>query len=310
MTEEVVIMRGHVVVGVDGSPAADNAVDWAADEAVLRGAALEVLHAWEWTAYEASDWYGHHLYNDATEITQVAAERAMRRRPELTVHTSIVHGSAGQVLADAGERAQLTVLGSRGRGGFADLLLGSVGHEVAARGTGPLLVVRADKAFAAPPPHGEESPTPNATRVTVGIADETSLLAVEAALAEAARRRWSVYAVHAWSFPDVPAFGAATTGSAPYADAVRECQQYGESIVANTVATARDQHKELVHDVEVVQDAVNGRRTQVLVDGTRAAALVVIATHRRHGHLGRHLGPVTNALLHHSHAPVLLIPVD
>lgn len=311
MTEHTAPPRGHVIVAVDGSPSADNAVDWAADEATLRGTRLEILHAWEWKSHEASDWYGHHLYNQADEVTRAAAERARLRRPALDVTTTIEHGQADEVITTAVERADLTVMGSRGRGGFTGLLLGSVSRAVAAAGNGPLLVVRSGPDGVAPALLSLDEPATrtDARPVLVGISGEWCRPAVEAACAEAARLGCGVRVLHAWSFPDFPVYGLpATVGPTP--DAIRLCQENGEGIVSGTVARARDEHKEAYADLDILEDVVNGPRARVMVDASKAAALVVIATRRRPGRVGRHLGPVTHALLHHAHAPVLLVPVD
>ncbi|WP_436776442.1 universal stress protein [Yinghuangia sp. YIM S09857] len=298
--------RGHVIVAVDGSPAAENAVDWAADEAALRGTDLEILHAWEWKAYEASDWYGHHLHNQADAVVRAAAERARRRRPELTVTTAIKHGTAREVLTEAAERAGLLVMGSRGRGGFTGMLLGSVSHDVAAQGRCPLLVVRAGPDGTAQPPFDDALLRADTHPVLVGVSSEACQPAVEEAFAEASRRKQRVHAVHAWSFPDLPVYGIAGGAAGPTADAIRACQQTGETILSQTLASVRDHHK----DVEVREDVVNDHRGHAMVKASKDASLVVIATRRRPERLGRHLGPVTHALLHHAHAPVLLIPID
>ncbi|WP_436776449.1 universal stress protein [Yinghuangia sp. YIM S09857] len=109
--------HGHVIVAVDGSPAAANAVDRAADEATLRGVDLEILHAWECKAYDAGDWYDHLLRNRGVGTVRMAAGRARHRRPEPHVTTAIEHGPAEGILPGATERAALLVMGNRGGGG-------------------------------------------------------------------------------------------------------------------------------------------------------------------------------------------------
>lgn len=305
MIEPTGLLRGHVVAAVDGSPAADNAVDWAADEAAVRGVPLELLHAWDWKAYEASDWYGHHLHHQGTELLRAAAERARHRRPQIEVTNSMPHGPADEILDEAAGRAGLLVMGSRGLGGFSGLLLGSRSRHAAAQRLCPLLVVRAGADGGTEPPYDEDYFRIDKDAVVVGVADDSCRPAVEAAFAEAAWRGARVHAVHAWSFPDLPAYGAAAA-FAPTADAVRTCEANGEAVLAQTVDPVRESHP----DVEAVADVVNGHRARVMVDASRGAAMVVLATHRRPGRVGRQLGPVTHALLHHAHAPVLLVPVD
>ncbi|MDI2125453.1 universal stress protein [Yinghuangia seranimata] len=307
MIEGTATPSGHVIVAVDGSPAADNAVDWAADEAALRGTELEVLHAWEWKAYEASDWYGHHLYNVSSEVVHKASERARRRRPELKVTTTVEHGPAEEVVTTASGRAGLMVTGSRGLGGFAGLLLGSVSRAVAAEGRCPLLVVRSGTDGTAEPPVDEDFLRPDGRPVLVGVSDETCRPAVEAALVEAVDRHRPLRALYAWSFPDMPVLAAVPVG--PSSEAVRTCQRNGETILSQTLAPVLERYEDQYKGVEVTPDVVNAPRATAMVDASETASLVVIATRRRPGRVGRHLGPVTHALLHHSHAPVLLIPV-
>ncbi|HSA52943.1 MAG TPA: universal stress protein, partial [Yinghuangia sp.] len=230
-----------------------------------------------------------------------------RRRPNLTVSTTVKHGPADDVISAAAGRAGLMVMGSRGRGGFTGMLLGSVSRAVAAEGRGPLLVVRSGTDGRAQLPLDENLHRTDTLTVVVGVSEESCLPAVEQAFAEASLRKEPLRALHAWSFPDLPAYGLAAAGAVgPTADTIRLCQQNGETIVSQTVSRARDGYP----DVEVVEDVVNGPRAQAMVDASRSASLVVVATRRRPGRIGRHLGPVTHALLHHAHAPVLLIPVD
>lgn len=313
MTEETDRPSGHVIVAVDGSPAADNAVDWAADEAALRGTGLEILHAWEWKPYEGHEWYGERILAVSDDILDAAVARARRRRPDLPITATVEHGIAEEVVARAGDRAGLLVMGSRGRGGFTGLLLGSVSRSVAAEGRCPLLVVRAGLDGTAEPKFDGETPRVDTRVVVVGVSDESCLPAVEAAYAEAAARGHRLRAVHAWSFPDMPAYGLA--GAGPTAEAIRMCRENGEVILARTLDRLRERHGGSNGqapgggEVEVIGDVVNGGRARIMVEASRDASLVVVATHKRPGRIGRHLGPVTHALLHHAHAPVLLVPI-
>ncbi|UGQ12687.1 universal stress protein [Yinghuangia sp. ASG 101] len=307
MTEDNDRTSAHVIVAVDGSPAADNAVDWAADEAALRGTRLEVLHAWEWKPYEGHEWYGEQLLGVSDDILEAAVTRARARRPELAITATVDHGVAEEVVGRAGDRAGLLVMGSRGRGGFTGMLLGSVSRSVAAEGRCPLLVVRAGLDGTAEPRFDGESPRVDTRVVVVGVADESCLPAVEAAHAEAVARGQRLRAVHAWSFPDMPAYGLA--GAGPTAEAVRMCRENGEAVLTRTLERVRARHGDASDSVDVVEDVVNGGRARVMVEASRDASLVVVATHKRPGRIGRHLGPVTHALLHHAHAPVLLVPI-
>jgi nucleotide-binding universal stress UspA family protein len=166
-------------------------------------------------------------------------------------------------------------------------------------------VVRPGAGNAAEPAYDEDYFRIDKDSVVVGVPDDTCGPAVEAAFAAAARRDARVHAVHAWSFPELPAYGLASQ-FAPTAEAIRSCEENGEAVLAQAVDPVAERYPE----VDLSLSVVNGPRAKVMVDASRDATMVVVATHRRPGRIGRQLGPVTHALLHHAHAPVLLVPVD
>jgi nucleotide-binding universal stress UspA family protein len=135
--------RETIVVGVDGSAASLAALRWAAAEARLRDARLNVVHAWDRhpprEAISADDWA---IAADAAEgLADAIVARALGEAPDVEVETTAVFGPAGPVLTDASDAADLLVVGSRGLGGFRGLLLGSVGHHVAQHARCPVVVV-------------------------------------------------------------------------------------------------------------------------------------------------------------------------
>jgi nucleotide-binding universal stress UspA family protein len=135
---------GRVLVGVDGSPASERALAWAVDEADRRDAELVLVHAWQYPYELTSERFdrGRDLARvDAATLLeqQVAAVRERRAAP---VGERLVEGSAAEVLLDASDIADVVVVGSRGRGGFRSMLLGSVAQSVAAHATCPVVIVR------------------------------------------------------------------------------------------------------------------------------------------------------------------------
>ena len=138
---------GFVVVGVDGSGHGEAALRFAAEEAALRKAELRVVCAWDIPAsVSASIALTTELLrsfgDEADGIVQAAVAQAKELHPAVTVVPRAVEGHAGSVLLDEAEGAILLVVGSRGRGDFAGILLGSVSHQVLHHSPCPVTVVR------------------------------------------------------------------------------------------------------------------------------------------------------------------------
>jgi nucleotide-binding universal stress UspA family protein len=131
-----------VVVGIDGSPASENALAFAFDEASRRGVPLVAVHAW-------GDVDGEPLPGSQWENLRVLAEERVAERlagwgeryPDVVIQREVVLDRPAHHLLQRSRTAQLTVVGSRGRGGFAGLLLGSVSKSVAEAAETPVVVV-------------------------------------------------------------------------------------------------------------------------------------------------------------------------
>lgn len=138
-----------IVVGVDGSPDSQLALEWAVKEAALRHSALTALAVHQ---VAAGHWTGNPLVfpqdaplreqamQDAEEAVSKAARQLGDARPE-SVTVAAVSGLAAKELIDASHGADLMVVGSRGAGGFASLLMGSVSSQVVAHAACPVVVV-------------------------------------------------------------------------------------------------------------------------------------------------------------------------
>ena len=148
----------EIVVGVDGSPGSLEALRWAATEARLREASLRLVHAWMVPLLEAmpEPWVlgapaaspseeevYTHLQAGAGAVLDAALAAAREQEPGLPVEGSLVEARPARALIDAAREADLLVVGSRGRGGFAGLLLGSASAQCVHHAPCPVVVVPA-----------------------------------------------------------------------------------------------------------------------------------------------------------------------
>ncbi|MFJ9542484.1 universal stress protein [Streptomyces sp. NPDC101225] len=143
--------EGPIVLGVDGSPAGERAVDFAFSEAAFRKTGLTALHAWTtWNAslpapQDPSLPYANPpgaLAEEEGRLLSEALAGHQERYPEVAVEHKVVHGRTREALIEASRTAQLMVLGARGRDGFAGLLLGSVSQALLHHAHCPVVVVR------------------------------------------------------------------------------------------------------------------------------------------------------------------------
>ena len=138
----------HIVVGIDDSIGARHALHWAAKEAKQRNARLDVIHVWavpaQWAQGYGVEWTIdlEVLGGDAQSVAEelVAGMLTESERPEKLKVTAI-EGNASSVLLEASQSADLLVVGTRGRGGFARLLLGSVSSAIVHHAVCPVVIV-------------------------------------------------------------------------------------------------------------------------------------------------------------------------
>lgn len=137
---------GPVLVGVDGSAHAENALCVAADEAAARGVGLAVLHVWWPSSMRDSTEVvapADAARQEAAELLTAAVATVRQRHPDLSVEERPLEGvEADAVMVEASRKAGLVVVGSRGRGGFTGLLLGSVSQTLVHHSHCPVLVAR------------------------------------------------------------------------------------------------------------------------------------------------------------------------
>lgn len=139
---------GVIVVAVDGSAGSAIALDYAIQEALLRGSKLRLVSAWEIPpSVLASVVAGKEFYEEfrenAIRVAEEAARYAREKAPELEVEQVVAEGQAGKVILDNSKDAELIVVGRRGHGTFREMLLGSIARQVVAHARVPVTVVTA-----------------------------------------------------------------------------------------------------------------------------------------------------------------------
>ena len=135
---------GRIVVGIDGSAGSEAALEWAIDEALRSGAELVLVHGWHYPypaarvgAREPRD----DMRLDAMRTLEAGAQRCAELAPSIRTHSIISEDNPAKALIDAALDADLMVVGTRGRGGFAALLLGSVSRTVLQHSPVPVAVI-------------------------------------------------------------------------------------------------------------------------------------------------------------------------
>jgi len=282
-----------IVAGTDGSEESLRAVDWAAREAAMRGAPLRIVGTAEilprmspraGASGSTYDTVTDVLDKDRDRALATAAEVAAKTAAGVLIDTDELTGPTAQAVTAAGSGALMLVLGSRGRGAFTALLLGSVSRYAASHASSPVVVVR------------DESPAPHGL-IGVGVADtESCREALAFALEEASLRHAGLHAIHAWHTPqsDITRAGPVPTESGAQAAAD----------AASQLASLLDECGAKYPDVKVTHEVVHGHPGRALVGLSARADLVVIG--RRAGEPGP--GSVRHALLNHAHGPVAVVP--
>jgi nucleotide-binding universal stress UspA family protein len=286
-----------VVVGVDGSEESLRAVEWAAMEARRRSLPLRIVSAPATMPRIRAYHVGEEYVDVALRgLSQRALEAAVARSeevaPGLAAETRLLSGPPALAVAGSGCDASLLVVGSRGAGGFAALVLGSVTRYVADRAACPVVVVRQDTVAV----HRE---------IAVGVRDPHDAAGTLAfAFEEAALRDADLVAVHAWSPP--PHVPVRPWDREPGPDRAEQIAAEAANALAETLGAWRDTYP----GMRVRPDIVRGHPGRVLASYSTRADLIVLGRHASPGGAGPVVGSVLHAVLHHAHGPVAVVPRD
>jgi nucleotide-binding universal stress UspA family protein len=278
-----------VLVGVDGSACAQRALVWAAADAAVRGTRLTVAAVVELPRLADVPITAQLLDTAARTgrtIADKAATRARAMTPGTAVDSRVATGGAAAELLRLATAAEEVVVGSRGDGGFATLLLGSVGCQVAAHADRPVVVVRGDAAAVGGP-------------VVVGIdGSDHSEIALEYGFGYADRHRLPLLVLRV-DAPDVFMYPMVPT---PYPVPQELARIRTEITLATEEVVGRWAAK--YPGVRVDSAVRAGQPAEQLIEASREASLLVVGS-RGHGRLsGMLLGSVSQAAVRHAHCPV------
>lgn len=283
---------GRIVVGVDGSAPSDAALSWALAEAALRGAELVAVHALTSPPVVAP------LPRDgevAPGRFEAGARRlvteALARSPGHTlvpVRTRVVFGAPAEVLVAESAGADLLVLGTRGRGGFQGLLLGSTGYGCLHLSPCPVVLLHG--------PQGAGNPT---GPIVVGVdGSPGSVEALGWGVAEARRRDTRIEVILAWQDPYT------VIGPPPPTWVAGEARQRLEQLVADSV---EDAFRAAGGPVPVTRQIRSGHAVDVLTEAARDAAMLVVGSRGRSPARAAFLGSVGQRCVQSAPVPVVVI---
>ncbi|GGR46452.1 universal stress protein [Streptomyces aurantiogriseus] len=289
-----------VVAAVDGSEDSWRALDWALDAARRRGVPLRVAHVRQYAAWTQP---GAPVVvpppPDQDPVLADARARLAGGADRTDVEYLGLDGAPGALLPELGAEAELLVLGSRGRGGFRSLLLGSNGLTAARDAECPVVVVPRPGREVDGPPQPEPGP-----RVVVGLkVDGPDDATLDFAFTEAALRDARLQVVTAYPWP-LPTWVAPGELLPPAVD--QDVLEHQTRTLAEGFLAA---HRERHPGVRAEPYPVPGDAAGHLVAASKDADLTVVGRHRRRLLApARMLGSVTHAVLLHAASPVAVVP--
>jgi len=285
-------MTMHIVVGVDESECAAEALRWAVREADARDAVLTAALVWGWLDQ-------HHLdpgepfdpkYHEAdalAQLEQMVAKALLTGVPP-GIRLKAISDLAGPGLVRAAADADLLVVGARGLGGFKGLLVGSVSQHCLHHAPCPVAVVR-----------DQDDPPSEIRRIVVGIdGSTTSRRALDWALDAARAHRSRVEVVHAWHPSYVNPMDAYLISSADV------LEQSARTVLDEAIARADD--RDLADPIEGL--LVLGSAGRAIVDVADGADLIVVGSRQQSAAGCLFLGSTSLQVTHHADCPVVVVP--
>ena len=285
--------RSGILVGVDGSPASNYGVDWAARDAAMRNVPLTIVHAVRPIGITLPQApvptaFSRWQVENAQKIVDHAVDIAQRSTPDggpTQLDSAVLFSPIVPALVDLSKEFEMVVVGSRGRGALARTVLGSVCSSLLRHAHCPVAVIHDQDPLM---PHPAEAP------VLVGVdGSPASELATAIAFNEASWRGVDLVALHSWSDVEVSDF--------PAIDWVA-MKPEAEETLAERLAGWQERYP----DVTVHRLVECDQPTYHLVKQSESAQLVVVGSHGRGGFAGMLLGSVSSAVAHSSRVPVIV----
>jgi nucleotide-binding universal stress UspA family protein len=276
-----------VVVGVDGSEHSRQALKWAADEAKRRGALLRIIYAELREPKNLPAWYepGSSL-SPGQAIVDDAYGLVVTRHTSVMARAEMAESPPALALTVASRWADLLVVGARGKGGFEELLLGSVSDRCIQHACCPVVVVHTDP---------DDRPLRAvAPRIVVGIDGSVgSTRALRWALGEARLRSASVEAAFVWQYPPTGAF------------ALGPVRGY-DGVSQDIIDAAKESAEAWAPDVPFTAEARFDGTVPALLDASREADLLVVGSRGHAGFKHAVLGSVAHQCARHAHCAVVI----
>jgi nucleotide-binding universal stress UspA family protein len=288
-------MISTVVVGYDQSPSSNRALAQAGREAAWRNALVTVVNAFHGIIASPAGYFpldvGASMKEAADHIAAAGVGWLRQRYPGMAVDSAVTAGPTADALAEASRNADLLVLGNRGHGGFAGLLLGSVSMRTLTLASCPTMIVR-----------GTPRKLTDTVLLALDVEDPGEEL-MDFAFAEAAARDARLIAVTAWDL------GWTEAAHPDTADDLNTAEKHTAADIRSAMEEQLNPRHAKHPDVYLAVEAMDGAASAVLTGLTKNADLIVAGAHRRgDGHLGMRPGPIVHTLLRHADSPVVVVP--
>ena len=285
----------NIVVGIDGSDSAAHALQWAVDEARLRGVGVTAVLAWGLLDQNHPDpeqaFDPQYDTEDARNALSAYVSQAIGEASATHVHLQPCNDLPSRALIEASAAASLLVLGGRGAGGFKGQLLGSVSYQCLHHVLCPIAIVRQGQ----PPIEPRAIP-----RIVVGVdGSDASTAALDWAVCEARLRRAQLDVVHAWH--------TTFAGASPYLAVDPTYFEDPARTALDGIVSTIDQTG-LAHPVR--PRLLSGSAASAILGAAHDADLVVMGTRGLGGFASLLVGAATTQVVHHAECPVVVIPAS